>query len=115
MSVYDSALSSGFTPDEFWDSSPVEIYDRLNGFRKRQEQDQRAAIIRDFVLAEVIAREVLSEKGAQPPKPWNYYPQLFRDEKKAYEEKIAADEMETAKENRRAYMQEFNRRKQLGL
>lgn len=106
------------TPEEFWCHSPLEIADIIDGMVYRQTQEQKRNIDQLFVLAEVITRYITPAKGVkEPPHPWEYYPNLFADEKAKYEARQNDSEFQTYKENRRAYFKRFNeaRHKQLNI
>ena len=90
----------------------------LESYRRRKEQERKLKIQDDFIIAEVIAANVLIPLGdgkAEPPHPWDYYPSFFQKEKELWEENQLKQQMEEYYENRKAYIREMNRRRQLGL
>ncbi len=60
-------------------------------------------------IAEHIGRYLNSENKAR--KPWDFYPELFREEREQFEESKQEEQVVTAAENRRLYAAEFNRRR----
>ena len=54
---------------------------------------------------------MLREEKQDIPHPWEYYPELFSEEQKIYEEKKKEAELEEYKEKRKAYIAEMNRRR----
>lgn len=112
--LYDRALECEITPEAFWNYSPLEICDLVESYKKRQRQQVKQKVMRGFILAEVLTRNLTREKGEEIPHPWEYYPELFEEERKNYETEKEKQEIENYKEARRAYVQEFNRRRQPG-
>ena len=70
--------------------------------------------MQDFIMAEVKMRYLVRTKEQDIPHPWEYYPELFDLEKKAYEVQKAQEEYEEYKAARRAYIAEFNKRRRQG-
>lgn len=102
------------SPKEFWGYSMLEVQDLIKAFWKKREYDLRWEIMHDFVMAEVQTRFAFREKNQDIPHPWEYYPNLFQEEKKRYEDRKKQDELESYKEARRNYAAEFNRRRRQG-
>nr|DAT88461.1 MAG TPA: hypothetical protein [Caudoviricetes sp.] len=76
-------------------------------------EDLKLEITKGFVLAEVQARYVCRSNDKQEvPRPWEYYPELFKEEKRWHEDQDQIREIEACKEARRVYASEFNRRRQ---
>lgn len=64
-----------------------------------------------FLKAEVSALYFCGKEGQEPPHPWDYYPELFKDERAKYEETMQEKEFEEYKERKREYIEEMNRRR----
>ena len=66
----------------------------------------------NFIQAQVIAVDIsaLFAKDGKIAHPWDYYPELFEKEQKAYEEAEEARQWEEYMEKRRAYNAEWNYR-----
>ena len=91
----------------------MEICDLMESHRRIERQQAKQRINQDFIMAEVNARYLamaMDGKG-EIPKVWEYYPELYADEKTQYETRMAADAMEDYKARRLDYVLEFNRRR----
>lgn len=91
----------------------MEICDLMESNRRIERQQAKQRINQDFIMAEVNARYLamaMDGKG-EIPKVWEYYPELYADEKTQYETRMAADAMEDYKARRLDYVREFNRRR----
>lgn len=66
-----------------------------------------------FMLANLISERhpLVDHKKQKPSMPWDYYPDLFTQEKQAWEQRQEEDELEAYKERRRQYIAEFNKRR----
>ena len=68
-------------------------------------------IYEDFVHAQIIRLYLFPEQpGDEPPHPWDYYPELFREEKERYLEYKDQKDLEDLKKSRMTYYKEFNDR-----
>lgn len=103
---------SGIKPVEFWNYSVAEISDMLESYRKNEEQRIKREVIHDFVMAEVQTRYTFREKQDAIPRPWDYYPELFAEEKKVFDVAEKEKAFEEYKEKRQRYVEEYNRRRQ---
>ena len=91
----------------------MEICDLMESHRRIGRQQAKQRINQDFIMAEVNARYLamaMDGKG-EIPKVWEYYPELYADEKTQYETRMAADAIEDYKARRLDYVREFNRRR----
>ena len=91
----------------------MEICDLMESHRRIERQQAKQRINQDFIMAEVNARYLamaMDGKG-EIPKVWEYYPELYADEKTQYETRMAADAMEDYKARGLDYVREFNRRR----
>lgn len=93
----------------------MEITDLLASHIRRKEQDIKWKIRHDFIMAEVKTRYISREEKQDIPHPWEYYPNLFAEEKIKYENLKEQKEQEEYKEKRRLYVEEFNRRRRQGM
>lgn len=62
-------------------------------------------------MAEVQNRYLSRKEGEDIPHPWDYYPELFEEEMNYYQEKKEKEKRAEYWEQRRSYMEEFNRRR----
>ena len=101
------------TISEFWDSSPMELYDFMESYNRRETRRLKQTAMMQYNQAVMIAQQWanLKDKDFKPAEIWDFYPELFADEKKKYEEEQAAEEWEAFKERRREYAAAWNRRR----
>lgn len=99
-------------PEQFWDCSLNEIMDILICRNRKEQSRRKNKILDEFIIAEVtaanLAKLLAGNKNTEVPKPWDYYPISFKEEKEAEEQRM----LEEYKERRREYNREFNRRRQ---
>jgi len=81
-------------------------------FIRAEEEDKKQRIMDNFIQAQAIAVDIsaLFAKDGKIAHPWDYYPELFKKEQKAYEEAEEARQWEEYMEKRRAYNAEWNYR-----
>ena len=108
--LYERALDAGISPESFWEHSPGEVLDMIFSYDRRKKRELKIQISRDFVRASVIRRVLFPGKNEQAPHPWEYYPELFTDEQQTAEVAEEKAQLEEYKANKRAYIEEFNRR-----
>lgn len=113
--LYQNALECGIQPQDFWNYSLLEVQDLIRIFWQRKEKEARWKITHDFMMAEVQTRFTFREKGQDIPHPWEYYPELFKEEAQRYEARKKQDQLEEYKEARRNYVSEFNKRRRQGM
>lgn len=115
--MYPDALDCGVPIRGFWNLSLAEISDMMESFKRKRDRELKQNLINGFAFAEhtaeLIGQYMNSENKAR--NLWGFFPQLFAEEKKLYEEREAAQQLETAKENRKAYAAEVKRRREMGL
>ena len=85
---------------DFWTMSIPEVHDCIRSYGRRAKIKILQQFIQAESIAEHIGRYLNSENKAR--KPWDFYPELFREER---------EQFVTAAENRRLYAAEFNRRR----
>lgn len=110
--MYDIALDYGMNIKQFWESSLVEISDYIDSARRVQKQKAKEDILRLFMLATIInERHPMVDKEKQKVSlPWDFYPELFEEERLFSEEQKEKDEFEAYKERRRRYVLNHNKR-----
>lgn len=88
------------------------IFDTLANIRRRLLREEKQRIMDNFIQAQAIAVDIsaLFAKDGKIAHPWDYYPELFEKEQKAYEEAEEARQWEEYMEKRRAYNAEWNYR-----
>lgn len=108
---YFIALEYGVKAEDFYNMSPMEIFDTVRAHNKREERQRKKEIWDIFLKAEVMARYITKEEGKEPPRPWEYYPDMFEEERKEYESTVEKERFEDYKDRRRTYVEEMNRRR----
>lgn len=94
---------------DFWNMSIPEVHDCIRSYGRRAKIKILQQFIQAESIAEHIGRYLNSENKAR--KPWDFYPELFREEQEQFEESKQEEQVVTAAENRRLYAAEFNRRR----
>lgn len=86
----------------------MEIFDIMESFRRRERENRKWKIMHDFIMAEVQSRFLFTKKGKPAPRPWDYYPALFEEDRVQFEKEESEAEFEDYKSRRRARMEAFN-------
>ncbi len=86
--------------------------DCIGAYNRRREEDLKRSVRMQFLLASLIPQFLLRDKTDPVPQPWDYYPELFKEEKEIYEKAAAEREFEDFKERRRRYAAALNRQRQ---
>lgn len=114
--LYPDAVECGISIIDFWNLSMMEIFDLMQGYKRRKQLELKQQLTNGFAFAESMAEHIglylNSENKARHP--WDFFPGLFREEKEAYEEWLAQKQTETARENRKVYAAELRRRREMG-
>lgn len=89
----------------------------MESFKRRRLSQLKQELINGFAFAqntaELIGQYLNSENRARHP--WDFFPEIFSEEKKQYEEKETERQTRIAKENRRIYAAEVKKRREKGL
>lgn len=80
----------------------------LQAYYEEQIQDIRKKVGNIFLLAEVVTRYMTKDEKEEMPRPWDYYPEIFAEDKKLHEERRKQEELEAYKEQKRAYAERWN-------
>lgn len=91
--------------------SPMEVQDCIRSHERLTKAGLKRQVTMNFVLSEIIVGKLLAEKPEDIPHPWDYYPELFEREKQLFDEADQKRKIEEYKEQRRKYVEEFNRRR----
>lgn len=89
----------------------------MGSFRRRRNNQIKQDLINGFAIAQHTAEcigQYLSKEN-EVHQLWDYFPELFVEEKKLYEATEGERQLETAKANRKAYAAELKRRREMGL
>lgn len=109
--VYPAALEAGITAEEFWSLSIAEVQDVINAYAQKRKTDLKQSIRMQFLLASLIPQYILRNETDPVPQPWDYYPELFKEDKAVYEKAAAEKEFEDFKERRRQYAAALNKQR----
>lgn len=109
--MYPAALEAGITIEQFWNLSIAEVQDVINAYAQRRKTDLKQSIRMQFLLASLIPQYILRNETDPVPQPWDYYPELFEEEKELYEKAAAEKELEEFKERRRQYAAALNKQR----
>ena len=112
--VYPAALEAGIAVEQFWNLSIAEVQDLINAYAQRRKADLKKSIRMQFLLASLIPQYILRDEKDPVPQPWDYYPELFKEEKEIYEKAAAEKEFEDFKERRRQYAAALNKQRRGG-
>lgn len=82
----------------------MEIFDYVDAKKKKEKEDRKFLIRHDYVIAQVIAENILSgfDSKVIPRSLWEIYPGIFEADRIQYEQQEELRQIEEAKENRRA-------------
>lgn len=114
------ALDCGVPADAYWDLTLREVVDIIeSGERKRKDEISRLFTLADAISSRVdfIFSDPKKRNSSDIIQPWDYYPELFKDEKaKAYgededeESNIADPELEAYKARMAIGIARWNKR-----
>ena len=82
--IYFYALDLGIPAEKYWELSINEIIDTMDSLQRQRKRKEKQKIMDNFILAEILT----AYQKAEEDRKWEEY-----------------------KENRRAYMAEWNRRR----
>lgn len=113
--LYMPAVDAGMDIDIFWNSTIQEITDYMDSRLRIRAQDRKERIINLFLLANLCAERdpMTDKKQIEMTMPWDWYPELFQEEKRQYQLQAEQEKMEEYKERRKRYVQEFNAKRKM--
>lgn len=105
--LYEPALDAGISPETFWHSSLAQIWDLMQSARRVRETELKERLSMFYLLGANI-RERFSDGKVTPL--WELFPDLFAEEKEAYErsQTVPVEEMV---ERRKRYAEIWNKRR----
>lgn len=110
-------MDCGISIETFWNSSLYEISDYMESYARKTVAEKKEKVLMLFMLANLISeRDPLTDKEKNRPSfPWDYYPQLFKEDKEKYEEAKEANDFEEYKFLRKKAMIAHNKtRREVG-
>ena len=114
--LYPIALDCDISSFLFWESSVLEIGDYIESYRRKERMKQKQIAIHNHNLADQLLRGIsiiFSEEKASESdikQIWDYYPDLFEDEKKEYYIQKEQDEFESFKARRLRFANSYNKK-----
>ena len=108
--LYAQAIDCGVSPSDFWEYSIDEVIDLMESNTRIKRQEAKIKASSDYSQARLIATNIWSywNKDISIPKPWDSYPDLFKEEREEYENELKRQELENYKEKRRMQYDQFN-------
>ena len=86
--------------------------DIIESYYRNEKKQFKRMVELAFIHAEVVARYMFPQKGeTEPPRPWEYFSDLFNEEHERHDRLQKGNELEDVKAQRKAYAKEFNRRR----
>ena len=113
--LYPIALDCCINTDAFWNSSFGDIIDEIDSYRRREKYKQKQQAIHAHNLAQQIIEGInLIVNGDDNQKElhglWDYYPDLFEEEKEKHKKQQEYNEFENLKAQRRKFANYHNRK-----
>lgn len=116
--LYPFALDCGISPSVFWDLSILEISDLIESHERVEIRKQKQSAVNNQILSDQIMRGINliingSEKtnaDDQFKQLWDYYPDLFENEKKQYYTEKQESEFEVFKNRRKRFANQYNKK-----
>lgn len=110
--LYPNALDCGMDPVAFWGYSLAEIRDLLESYARMERRRIKEQIVARFQLADRVGLHIQrlfdNKNTITLPYPWDLYPELFAEEKTAFEVQQQTEQLEQFKASRKAYAERYN-------
>lgn len=103
--MYKISFEIGISPDYFWNLSIDEFYDYLGIYNKKAISKKKEKIIMLNFLSNQIIQGVagLFDEKVERMNIWDYFPELFKEEKREYLKDKEDEEFERFKARRKAF------------
>lgn len=110
-------MECGISPGIFWDSSINEILDMIEGHEKEKERERKRQLMDSFTTAKAIALNFSTALSGKDNfvNPWDFYADMFKEEKEHFEQVQREQELAKRREEKKKFIEEFNRRRQQGI
>lgn len=116
--MYPLALDCGVSVSSYWNMSLAEIRDCMESFERKHRMEFKQKVSELHVLAKDIAQYVSAvlngSDGNPPPELWDYFPDLFGEEKKEANKRIQDHMMAVYKAQMQDYAYRHNRKRDGG-
>lgn len=91
-----------------------DVLDIIQAYERKENKKTKQQAIMNAVLSDQIANRISklfdSDNEVEIKHIWDYFPSLFKTEKKAFEEEKEQEEFEAFKDKRRAFAVRYNER-----
>ncbi|MBR2259733.1 MAG: hypothetical protein IJ899_20820 [Blautia sp.] len=77
--------------------------DILDSAKRQAILERKRTISNNLMLAGVVSAYFGLKKGEKPPMPWDYEPDLFKEERERYEKREHDKAVEDTKNSRKAF------------
>lgn len=93
-----------------------ELHDLIESYNRRQRNEFKQKVIDDCRLGQIIAVNIGEGISGNDKviKPWDLFPELFREEQEHYEQQRSEEQFNDYKQQRREYAAMMNARRNLG-
>lgn len=93
-----------------------ELYDLIESYNRRQRNKFKQKVIDDCRLGNIIAVNIGESINGNSKylKPWDLFPELFKDEQEFYEQQRVEEQFEDYKQQRREYASMMNAKRNRG-
>lgn len=92
--IYPHALDCGISPERFWNLSILEVTDIIESVQRQEKSRIKQKLMNSHFLAQDIGQyTAVAVQGSDNVKImelWDYFPELFLEEKKEWQERQAA-------------------------
>lgn len=100
-------MDAGMSVDAFWESSAAEIDDFLESYNRKLREAKKEEVAGWIHQARLNGECNPMAGSKEYTMPWDIFPELFEDEKKAHDQR----EFENAMSRRRRAATEYNQRR----
>lgn len=103
---YPTALDAGISPLDFWDYTVLEIADLIESYNRTFTFKRKEQALHQYKLAQMVASYVslmFSGENDKTPELWDFYPELFEDERQQIEQARIASQLAVHKERMRLF------------
>lgn len=93
-----------------------ELYDLIESYNRQQRNKFKQKVIDDCRLGNIIAVNIGESINGNSNhlKPWDLFPELFKDEREFYEQQRVEEQFEDYKQQRREYALMMNAKRNKG-
>ncbi len=96
----------------------MEIIDLIESAERQQRKQVKRNVIEECQLAQVIVANISNYMSQDATKkiimPWDLYPELFKEEKELYEQRVQEETFDDFKAKRKEYAAMMNARRNTG-